>query len=221
MAQRDAAMSPRCLRVLVADVHDIVRTGVRAVVQAQPGWEMCGETAFGQCALDLAQEARPQVVVMGLSLLGMSGIVAARKLREVSDAEVLFLSMFDDAASVSSALAAGARGYVLKSDGLDKLVSAVAAAAAHRTYFSPAIARSLLAMPPAGADDAGLGRLTAREMEVAQLIADGLSNKEIARRLDIAAKTVESHRAAAMRKAGVQTGAQLVRFAIKHHLVAA
>jgi DNA-binding NarL/FixJ family response regulator len=209
------------LRVLVADVHEIVRTGVRAVVQARPGWEVCAETAFGQCALDLAQEVHPHVVVLGMSLLGMCGLVAARKLREVSDAEIVFLSMFDDADSVAGALAAGARGYVLKSDGLDKLVSAIAAAAAHRPYFSSGIPRSMLEIAPSGPDDTGVGRFTAREMEVAQLIADGLSNKAIARRLDIAAKTVESHRAAAMRKAGVQTGAQLVRFAIKHHLVAA
>jgi DNA-binding NarL/FixJ family response regulator len=210
------------MRILVADSHDVVRTGVRAVVQAQPGWEVCGETAFGQCALDLARETRPQVAVLAMSLLGMSGIVAARKLRESSPGtEVLFLTAYEDAEAVYSALAAGALGYVLKSDGLDTLIAAIRALAAHRRFFSPSIApiAKEVAVPMAKRDR--LGSLSSREMEVAQLIADGLSNKEIGRRLDIAVKTVESHRAAAMRKAGVQSGAQLIRFAIRHHLVAA
>jgi DNA-binding NarL/FixJ family response regulator len=208
------------LRILIADDHEIVRHGIRDIVQAQPGWEVCGEASDGQAALDIGQREKPNVAVLDVSLPVLNGVALTRRLRQASpNTAVLLFTMHDDDETVSSALAAGARGYLLKSDSDEHLVAAIRALGANRPYFSDFIAEMVLDAAVNDRKKSRLESFTMRELEVAQLIAEGNSNKLIARHLDISVKTVESHRAAAMRKAGVRSAAEFVRFAYKHNLI--
>jgi DNA-binding NarL/FixJ family response regulator len=210
------------LRVLIADDHEIVRRGVRDVVETQPGWEVCGEAANGSDVLDLALKGRPNVAVIDVSLPGLNGIAVTRQLKQaMPTTEILLFTMHDDEETISGGLAAGARGYLLKTDGDEQLVAAISSLGAHRSYFSPLVSDLLLESAVHERKKSRLESFSVRELEVAQLIAEGESNKKIARRLEISVKTVESHRAAAMRKAGVHTAAEFVRFAIKHNLIRA
>lgn len=210
------------LRILIADDHEIVRKGVRDVIEAHPGWEVCGEAADGQNALEIALREKPDVAVLDVSLPVLNGVALTRRLKqECPKINVLLFTMHDDDETVSGGLAAGARGYVLKTDSERYLEAAISALGANRPYFSSFVSELLL---DAAVNDRKRSRLesfTVRELEVAQLIAEGNSNKQIARLLGISIKTVESHRAAAMRKAGVRTAAEFVRFAIKHNLIQA
>ena len=210
------------LRILIADDHEIVRRGVRDIVESHPGWEVCGEAADGQAALDLATSQQPDVAVLDVSLPILNGIVVTRRLRQESpQTNVLLFTMHDDDETVSGGLAAGARGYLLKSDSEQNLEAAISALGANRPYFSSFVSELLLEAAVHDRKRSRLESFTMRELEVAQLIAEGNSNKQIARLLNISVKTVESHRAAAMRKAGVRTAAEFVRFAIKHNLIRA
>jgi DNA-binding NarL/FixJ family response regulator len=210
------------LRILLADDHAIVRRGVRDLVEAHSGWGICGEASDGQQALEIALREAPDIAVLDVSLPGLTGIELTRRLNtERPSVRVLLFTTHDDEETVSAGLAAGARGYLLKTDSERHLEDAIAALAADQPYFSSSVAD--LARAGATSDR---GRFppksfSARELEVAQLIAEGNSNKQIARRLNIGVKTVESHRTAAMRKAGVRTAPELVRFAIRHHLIRA
>jgi DNA-binding NarL/FixJ family response regulator len=168
----------------------------------------------------MALSLRPDIAILDVSLPGLNGIAVARRLRqEHPDTEILLFTMHDDDETVSGGLAAGARGYLLKSESDDHLVEAVKSLSAHRPYFSHAVSELLLDAAINERKKSRLESFTMRELEVAQLIAEGCSNKRIARKLNISIKTVESHRAAAMRKAGVRTAAEFVRFAIKHNLI--
>jgi DNA-binding NarL/FixJ family response regulator len=210
------------IRVLIADDHEIVRRGVRDVIESHPGWEVCGEASTGPEVLELALQEHPNVAVLDVSLPGLNGIAVTRQLRQASPGtEVLLFTMHDDDETISGGLAAGARAYLLKTEGHDQLIAAISALGAHRPYFSPVVSELLLEAAVHDRKKSRLESFTVRELEVAQLIAEGESNKRIARRLNISIKTVESHRAAAMRKAGVRTAAEFVRFAIKHNLIAA
>jgi DNA-binding NarL/FixJ family response regulator len=210
------------LRVLIADDHEIVRRGVRDVVEAHVGWEVVGEACSGSEVLQMALDHHPNVVVLDVSMPGLNGVAVTRQIRQASPStEVLLFTMRDDDETISGGLAAGARGYLLKTDREDQLSAAISALGAHRPYFSPAVSELLLDAAVHERKKSRLESFTVRELEVAQLIAEGEGNKQIARRLGISIKTVESHRAAAMRKAGVRTAAELVRFAIKHNLIQA
>jgi DNA-binding NarL/FixJ family response regulator len=210
------------LRILIADDHEIVRKGVRDVIEDHPGWEVCGEAADGQEALRLALKEKPDIAVLDVSLPFVNGVALTRRLaKECPTIRVLLFTMHDDDETVSTGLAAGARGYVLKSDSESHLEAAISALGANRLYFSSPVSELLLEAALHERKRSRLETFTMREMEVAQLIAEGNANKQIARLLNISVKTVESHRAAAMRKAGVRTAAELVRFAIKHNMIQA
>lgn len=210
------------LRILIADDHEIVRKGVRELIDAHQGWEVCGEAADGQQALEIAMREKPDVAVLDLSLPLLNGVALTRRLRQDCPATgVLLFTMHDDDETVCGALAAGARGYVLKTDSEQHLEAAISALGANRPYFSSMVSEMLLDAAMNERKRWRLESFTTRELEVAQLIAEGNSNKKIARLLGISIKTVESHRAAAMRKAGVSTAAEFVRFAIKHNLIQA
>jgi DNA-binding NarL/FixJ family response regulator len=208
------------LRILIADDHEIVRKGVRDLIEAHPGWEVCGEAADGQVALEIALREKPDIAVLDVALPVLNGVALTRRLKqETPTTNVLLFTMHDDDETVSGGLAAGARGYVLKTDSERYLEAAISALGANRPYFSAFVSELLL---DAAINDRKRSRLesfTIRELEVAQLIAEGNSNKQIARNLEISIKTVESHRSAAMRKAGARTAAEFVRFAIKHNLI--
>src|SRR4051794_27104768 len=208
------------LRILIADDHEIVRKGVRDVIESHPGWEVCAEASDGQQALELALLHKPDIVVLDVSLPILNGLALTRRLsKECPRTRVLLFTMHDDDDTVNSGLAAGARGYVLKSDSEANLEAAISALNANRLYFSSPVSELLLDAALNERKQSRLESFTIRELEVAQLIAEGNSNKQIARLLDISIKTVESHRAAAMRKADVRSAAEFVRFAIKHHLI--
>jgi DNA-binding NarL/FixJ family response regulator len=208
------------LRILIADDHEIVRKGVRDVIQGRPGWQVCAEASDGQEALDLALKEKPDIAVLDVALPLLNGIALTRRIRrECPNTRVLLFTMHDDDETVSSGLAAGARGFVLKSDSESHLEAAISALGANRPYFSSPVSELLLDAALNERKRSRLESFTTRELEVAQLIAEGNNNKQIARLLDISMKTVESHRAAAMRKAGARTAAEFVRFAIKHNLI--
>ncbi|HEX7946903.1 MAG TPA: response regulator transcription factor [Phenylobacterium sp.] len=208
------------LRILIADDHEIVRKGVRDLVEAHSGWEVCGEAADGEQAMDIALREKPDVAVLDVSLPILNGVAVTRRLRqECPGVKVLLFTMHDDDETVSNGLAAGARGYVLKTDSERNLEAAISALGANKPYLSSLASQVLLDATASDGKRSRLESFTVRELEVAQLIAEGQSNKQMAHRLNISIKTIESHRSAAMRKAGVRTAAELVRFAIKHHLI--
>lgn len=209
-------------RILIADDHDIVRKGVRDIIEAHFGWEICGEASDGQEALDLALLEKPDVAIFDVSLPLIGGIALTRRLhQELPGMSIMLFTMHDGEEVVGSGLAAGARGYVLKTDNASILEAGISAMVAKRAYFSPHISELLLTAAIGNRKRSRLESFTVRELEVAQLIAEGNSNKQIARILDISIKTVESHRGAAMRKAEVKSAAEFVRFAIKHNLIEA
>lgn len=208
------------LRILIADDHQIVRKGVRDVIEGHPGWEVCAEASNGQQAVEMAIEHKPEIAILDVSLPILNGVAVTRRLhKEAPGVRVLLFTMHDDDETISGGLAAGARGYLLKSDAESSLEAAISALWANRLYVSAPVSELLLDAALNERKRSRLESFTIREMEVAQLIAEGNSNKQIARILDISIKTVESHRAAAMRKAGVRTAAEFVRFAIKHNLI--
>ena len=207
-------------RILIVDDHEVVRAGVRRVLAGVPSWEVCGEAKDGRHALALAVVLKPDLVVLDLGMPGLNGVDVTRQLRRlVPGAEVLVLSMHDDESLVVDALAAGARGYVLKSDNADVLRTAVREVLAHRIYISAALSfdvRQTVGGPIAASP---LRRLTPREREVLQLVSDGCSNKEIGSQLGISEKTAETHRARLMAKLGMHSVAKLVRYAIRNRIV--
>jgi DNA-binding NarL/FixJ family response regulator len=207
------------LRVLLADQHEIIRRGVRRLIEAQPGWEVCAEARGGLEVLELALEQRPHVVVTEVALPGVSGVALTARLKQaLPSVEILLFTLHDEHDAIMSALAAGARGYVLKGEPDAHLVTAIGALAAHRSFLSPMVSDFLLqaGVSPPPAITKGF---TGRELDVVQSVCDGLSNRTSAARLGISIKTVETHRGAALRKAGVHNAGELVRYAIKNKLV--
>jgi DNA-binding NarL/FixJ family response regulator len=205
------------LKILIADDHEIVRHGVRALLAANNDWEVCGEAPDSAVGYALAMQTKPDVVVLDLSMPGQGGVGLADRLhQDLPAARLLAYTMSEAAESVRRALAAGVKGYVLKSDGEGQLRSAVAALGAGRSYFSPSILHFII---EAAASERRPSGFTPRELEVIELVAEGESNKSIAKRLGLGLKTVETHRGAALRKAGVNSGAELVRYAIRHQLI--
>ena len=209
------------VRILLADDHDVVRRGLRGLLEAQPGWEVCGEARTGREAVALASQLRPDVMVLDLAMPDLNGLEATRRIRqEWPETEVLIFTMHHTDQLVRDVLAAGARGYILKSDGAEQLIAAVLALVHHRPFFTARVSEALLDSYLRGADgEAAAGVLTAREREVVQLLAEGRGNKEVAEALGISIKTAETHRAAIMRKLGLGSLAELVRYAIRNQII--
>lgn len=212
-------------RILIADDHDIVRRGLCNLLEEHPGFEVCAEAADGWQAVERAAQTRPDVAVLDYTMPGINGLEATRGIRAMlPGTEVLIITMHDSEAVVREVLAAGARGYVLKSDAARYIVPAVEELAQHKPFFTSQISETLL-RAYLGSDShdtaAGIAAsvLTSREREVVQLLAEGRSNKAIASILQISVKTVETHRAAIMRKLGLESFADLVRYAIRNNLV--
>ena len=214
-----ARKSHMMTRILIADDHDVVRSGVRAILEAQAGWEVVGEAENGKDAVDQALATRPDVVVLDYALPVMNGIEATRQIRaRVPGAEVLIFTMHDTATLVREVLEAGAKGFLLKSDARKFLIAAVESLAAHKPFFTGKVSETLLETYLAKGTAAD-SVLTSREKSVVQLIAEGQTNKEIADVLSIGLKTVETHRASALRKLNLDTTAALIRYAIRNKLV--
>ncbi|MFL5403166.1 MAG: response regulator [Gemmatimonadales bacterium] len=210
-------MNEKPIRVLVADDHTIVRTGIRHVLEGEPGFEVVGEAANGAEALLLAQTLRPDVVVLDISMPDESGLqIAAQLRRGTSPPRVLMLSMHSNAEYVLESVRAGAHGYLLKDTAATELRSAVRSVWRGESYFSPPVASSLSAAVRAEHEthQRPLEQLTGREREVLQGIATGRTNKEIAAELGISHRTVETHRESLMKKLQIRTVADLTRFAL-------
>ena len=206
-------------RILIADNHEVVRLGLRQILEAQPSWQVVAEAADGKEAVAKAFETVPDIAVIDYALPILSGVEVTRQIRRISPrTEVLIFTMHDNEALVSELLRAGARGYLLKSDANRHLVAAIEALASHTPFFTAdvteALLRSFTARPRR--DDLVL---TPREAQIVQLIAEGHSNKAIAALLGISLKTVETHRASVMRKLNLSSSAALVRYAIRNKVV--
>jgi DNA-binding NarL/FixJ family response regulator len=212
------------IRILIADDQELVRTGFRVVLEAASDLEVVGEAADGLIALEAAATLRPDVVLMDIRMPNLDGIEATRRLTAGDDPpRVLILTTFDLDDYVHDAVRAGASGFLLKDVRPAELVDAIRLIAGGNALLAPnALARLLgrYATPPPP-NGAALPALTEREREILQLVAEGKSNKEIAARLVISIKTVETHRAAIMRKLGVNSVVDLVHYAIRNELVAA
>ncbi len=218
-------------KILLADDHELILQGVKAVLESVPEWHVCGVALDGRTAVELARQHRPDVAVLDLGMPELNGLEAARKIRLFASpaTHVLVLTGSDSDEMFADLMAAGVRGYVLKSDDSLTLIAGVRALTEGRPYLSPGVRRPLKAMArgpsPAPAqrwvnlEPAQEESLTPREREIAQLLAEGKSNQCIATLLDISVKTVETHRAHIMEKIGCCTIVDLVRYAVRHMIV--
>jgi len=210
------------LRLLIADDHGMVRRGLRATIETRREWEVCGEAENGLQAVEMARQLRPDIVVLDLTMPELNGLDAARKIRAaLPDAQVLIQTMHDSEVLAQEVLAAGARGYLLKNDAPELLPKAIEALAGGRTFFTPKVSTLVMSGPakPGSAAEAPRSRLTPRERELVQLLAEGKSNKEAADRLGISLNTVETHRKNVMSKLRLRSAGELVRYAIRNKLV--
>jgi len=210
------------LRILIVDDHAVVRRGVRALLESQPGWEVAGEAVTGREAVNLAKRLDPDIVVMDLSLPELNGLDAARQiLKDSPRTEVLVLTMHHSEELVRNVLQAGARGYVLKSDADESLIAAVESLRDHKPFLTSTVTEFVLDdyVHRAEEDVVNAGTVTPREREIIQLLAEGKSNKETASALSVSVKTVEAHRANIMRKLRLRSISDLVRYAIRNKIV--
>ena len=212
------------IRILLADDHDIVLRGLRSLIEAQPGMEICGEAANGRIAVELAAQLQPDIVIMDIGMPELNGFEATRQIRRASPkVAVLVLSMHQSDQLVREVLAAGARGYMLKSDAGRDLVGTITALAGGGTFFSPTVAKTAkragVQPAPKKPGRRAVGGLTQREREILQLLVEGRSNKITAANLGISVKTVETHRARIMNKLDVKSVAELVLYAVRNHII--
>jgi DNA-binding NarL/FixJ family response regulator len=214
------------LRILLADDHDIVRRGLRDLLEQHVGWQVCAEATNGREATELALQHRPHVAVIDLSMPELNGLEATRRIRQsLPDTEVLIFTMHESEELIREVLGAGARGYLLKSDAVRQLIPAVESLSQKKPYFagrvSEVVLDGFLRGGPVTLEGPTAERLTSREREIVQLLAEGKSNKQIARLLDLSVKTVETHRTAAMRKLELNSLPDLVRYAIRMQIIQA
>ena len=212
------------LRILIADDHEIIRRGLKALLSSRPGWVICAEAATGREAICKAEEQRPDIVVMDISMPVLNGLEATRKIRKMlPKTHVVILSLHYSDQLVREVLDSGARSYVLKSDASRDLFQAVEALVNNRTFFTSGAAQVLVDgfCNPSSATQPGLMRksLSAREREIVQLLAEGKSSKEVAVVLGISVKTAETHRANIMRKLEMHSVSELVRYAVKNCMI--
>jgi len=215
----------KTVRILVADDHEVVRKGVCSLLETHPGWTVVGEAITGRDAVKKAAKLKPDVVILDYSMPELNGLEAIRQiLKAAPQTEVLALTMYDSEQVTRHVLAAGARGYVLKSDAVRNLVAAVEALCQHKPFLTSAVSemvirdfqksnRSEVSMPG--------DRLTQREREIVQLLAEGKSNKEVASLLGISIKTAETHRRNVLGKLNLHSISDLVHYAIRNKIIEA
>lgn len=215
------------MRILVVDDHDVVRRGLKSVLEAHAGWEVAAEATNGRNAVVRAEQVKPDVVVMDISMPDMNGLEAARQIKKICPkSEIVMLSVHFSDQLVNEIINAGAKGYILKSDAERDLVIAVEAVANHRSYFTAQASEMVMdgfrhrgeaPRPPVLKRE----RLTGREREIVQLLAEGRSSKQVATTLGITTKTAETHRANIMRKLSIHSVSDLVRYAVKNQIIEA
>jgi DNA-binding NarL/FixJ family response regulator len=210
-------------RILVADDHEVVRRGVRALLESHPGWEVCGEASDGREAIEKAKELRPDLVLVDVGMPNLNGLDASRQILNVLPAtRILVLTMHESEQIIREVLEVGARGFLLKSDTARDLIAAVEALQRRTTFFTSSVAEMVLnGYLHRGPDleKPMKERLTPREREVVQLLAEGKTSKEVAVVLNLSVKTAETHRTNVMRKLNLHSVADLVRYAVRNRIV--
>jgi DNA-binding NarL/FixJ family response regulator len=214
------------LRILIADDHEVVRRGLSALLQAQEGWEICGEASDGREAVEKAKLLKPDFVILDIGMPNLNGLAATRQLTQHDpNFKIIVLTITDSDHVIREALDAGARGFVLKSDAVRDLVSAIDALQRGQMFFTPRVNELVLAgflekgaVSPRGAPPK-FPSLTPREREVIQLLAEGKSSKEVASVLNLSTKTAETHRSNIMRKLGFHSIRDLVLYAVKNNII--
>ncbi|HVF72986.1 MAG TPA: response regulator transcription factor [Chthoniobacterales bacterium] len=218
-------MTDRNLRILIADDYDIVREGARAIVQRHPGWEVCGIAKTGREAVELAVTVQPDVVVMDMSMPELNGLDAAIQIKQqVPSAEIVIFTAHENDDLIRAAFTAGAKSFISKLESQGLLVRAIESLARHQPFFTARVSAVLFSNivdRAEGRGDSGETghRLSAREREIVQLIAEGNSNKAVADMLRISIRTAEAHRAAILRKLHVDSVAGVVRYAIRNKMI--
>ena len=216
-------------RILLADDHEVVRAGLRALLEEQQGWEVVAEAVDGREAVDKATKLKPDAVVIDIAMPSLNGLEAVRQIvKAVPHCRVLVLTMYDSDPLIQQVLQAGARGYLLKSDAGRDLVSAIDALRRNKTFFTPKVSQMVLEgyldkspkekEPECEAESL---RLTSRQREIVQLLAEGKSSKEVAAVLGLSVKTAETHRANIMRRLDCHSVTALVRYAIRNRIIEA
>lgn len=210
------------LRILIADDHEVVRQGARALIEREPGWEICAVANDGRQAVEMAREHAPDVVVMDASMPGLNGLEATRQIRKQCEGtEVVIFSADETDAFIRRVFESGARSLIAKSDAAEHLVAAIKSVSEHKSFFTPHVSKVVFARfeEPKRVPGDKNQRLTPRERELTQLLAEGRSNKEAADILGISIRTVETHRAALLKKLEITSVAELVRYAIKNGII--
>jgi len=211
--------------LLIADDHEVVRRGLRALIQEQPGWQVVAEATNGRDAVAKAHEFQPDVAILDITMPSLNGFDATTQIAKLSPrTKVLILSIHDSDQLIHKLLGAGARGYILKADAGRDFIAAVKALLSNQTFFTPKVAQKVMAVylgksPEANDDESS--QISGREREVVQLLAEGKSSKEIATILGISTKTAETHRSNLMRKLNCRSVTEIVRYAIRNHIVEA
>jgi DNA-binding NarL/FixJ family response regulator len=217
----------KVLRILIADDHDLMRRGIKGMLESHAGWEICGEAHTGREAVSKAQELKPDIAILDISMPDLNGVDAARRIRKESpNTEILILSVHYSDQLIRDILEAGVRGYIVKSDSDRDLIVAVETLANHKPFLTPRATEVMLSSFKEGRMRTELptalrDRLTTREREIVQLLAEGKSSKEVASSLNISVKTAETHRANIMRKLQLHTVSELVRYAVRNQIVEA
>jgi len=215
----------KALRILIADDHDLLRRGVKTLLLSHAGWEVCGEAKTGREAVAKAEELGPDVVVLDIGMPDLNGVEAAKRIRKAApNTEILILSMHYSDQLIREIVEAGVRGYIVKTDSDRDLIIAVETLAVHKPFFTPHATEVILGSfntggPVKEVPELVSQRLTSREREIVQLLAEGKSSKEVALSLGISVKTAETHRANVMRKLELHSVSELVRYAVRNQII--
>lgn len=213
------------LRIVVADDHELVRRGIRDLIQAQRGWKVVGEAIGGRDAIEIVKKMKPDIAIVDVTMPDVDGLQVTRRIRDVArETQILILTMHESDQMVRRVLEMGARGYVLKSDLAAHLVQAVKDLANGKIYLTPKVSEMVLDGFLKGGGgtkqpENGHARPTPREVEIIRLLAEGKSNKEIAAELGITLRTVETHRGRIMMKMGLHSLTELIRYAIRDKII--
>jgi len=208
------------VRILLADDHSVVRRGLKGLLESKKGWKVCAEAGDGRAAVAEAKRHRPDVAILDIGMPELNGVEAARQIRAVSPVtEVLVLSAHGSEKLAREIFDAGGRGYLVKEDADQDLLAAVDAVRQHKPYFTSKLADWVTRQLSEPTGKASRGRLTPREREIVQLLAEGKSNKEAATMLGISVKTIETHRANIMLKLNVHSITELVHYAIRNEMI--
>jgi DNA-binding NarL/FixJ family response regulator len=213
------------IRVLVADDHDLMRRGIKSIIETKKGWEICGEAQTGVQAVAKAKELKPDIAILDITMPELNGLEAAKKIQKVSEkTEILMLSVHYSDQLISDVIEAGIRGYIVKSDSDRDLSIALDNLAVHKPFFAPRVTEVILNSSTGRIPSRAEGpraRVTPREREIIQLLSEGKSSKEVAVVLNISVKTAETHRANIMRKLQMHTVSELVRYAVRNRIIEA